>query len=187
MYEGYNRIFWGVFITLFNINLGPINILPNFAGYLLMVSGLNILYKESSLPIFQRVGSLGGIVALLSFIGGIINFFSQSLVDYFFIKIIWMIGFVILELVFLFKIVEAYIKHLEQNNYNNEKEEYIKKLRYYIIFNILYILLMEINLIINMDVYPIFLGIMGMILQIYLMHMVYGLRNIFQRLEIDEE
>lgn len=57
MYEtGYNKIFWGLIFTIVNINLGPIDILPNFIGYLLILSGLSIvegqhvIYKKGRLP-----------------------------------------------------------------------------------------------------------------------------------------
>lgn len=43
---GYNKLFWGMIFIIFDINLGVINILPNFIGYILIYSGLNILEKQ---------------------------------------------------------------------------------------------------------------------------------------------
>ncbi|AGK95546.1 hypothetical protein [Clostridium pasteurianum] len=54
--SSYNRLFWGMIVLIFHINLGPINVLPNFAGYMLIYSGLNILssqhkiYEKGKLP-----------------------------------------------------------------------------------------------------------------------------------------
>lgn len=38
-----NKIFWGLIFLFFNINLGNINILPTFLGYILIFLGLNEL------------------------------------------------------------------------------------------------------------------------------------------------
>ncbi|WP_027623419.1 hypothetical protein [Clostridium lundense] len=43
---GYNKLFWGMIFIIFDINLGTINILPNFIGYMLIYSALNILEKQ---------------------------------------------------------------------------------------------------------------------------------------------
>lgn len=53
---GYNKLFWGMIFIIFNINLGAINILPNFIGYILIYSGLDVLqeqheiYKRGKIP-----------------------------------------------------------------------------------------------------------------------------------------
>lgn len=44
--EGYNKLFWGMILIVFNFNLGPIDILPNFVGYMLIYSGLNQLSSQ---------------------------------------------------------------------------------------------------------------------------------------------
>jgi hypothetical protein len=54
--KGYKRLFWGMLLIIFNINIGFINILPDFAGYILIYSGLNILssqnqtYQKAKIP-----------------------------------------------------------------------------------------------------------------------------------------
>jgi hypothetical protein len=50
MYEsGYNKLFWGMIFVIFNINIGIINLLPNFIGYILIFSGLSILSAQHSI------------------------------------------------------------------------------------------------------------------------------------------
>jgi len=44
--KGYKLLFWGMIFLTFNINLGFINILPDFLGYILIYSGLNILSSQ---------------------------------------------------------------------------------------------------------------------------------------------
>lgn len=82
MYESaYNKLFWGMMFIVFNINLGSINIMPNFIGYMLILSALNILAKQHR--IFDKGKTPAYILILLS-IGDIVNieggdFFSGGL------------------------------------------------------------------------------------------------------------
>jgi len=54
--KGYKRLFWGILIISFNINLGFINKLPDFLGYIFIYSALGILssqhklYEKGKLP-----------------------------------------------------------------------------------------------------------------------------------------
>lgn len=54
--KGYKRLFWGMLIISFNINLGFINILPDFLGYNFIYSGLctlssqHKLYEKGKIP-----------------------------------------------------------------------------------------------------------------------------------------
>lgn len=56
---GYNKLFWGMMFIVFNINLGPINILPNFIGYMLIYAGVNILSSQ------QKIYEKGKIPAII--------------------------------------------------------------------------------------------------------------------------
>ncbi len=47
--KGYKRLFWAMVIISFNINIGFINILPDFIGYSLIYSGLGILSSQYKL------------------------------------------------------------------------------------------------------------------------------------------
>lgn len=63
MYEsGYDRIFWGMIFIIFDINLGYINILPNFIGYGLIYSGLSILLSQHE--IFEK-GKMPAVILIL--------------------------------------------------------------------------------------------------------------------------
>lgn len=187
MYDGYNRIFWGILLTTFSINLGPIKILPTFVGFLFIVSGLNVLYEESSLEEFKNIKSMGIIVTLLSFIGGIIGFLTQTGMDYSFLNTIWIIGFMIIELVYFFRIIGTSIGYLNDKDYGDIKEEYIIKLRRYTIFSILNTCFLSIVLILNFKVYFTIGAIIAIVLSIYMMTMVYGIRNIFTNPDAIEE
>ena len=46
LYRGTSRAAWGCFFLYFNINLGPVNILPAFGAYLLFLSAIRLLEGE---------------------------------------------------------------------------------------------------------------------------------------------
>jgi len=54
--SGYNKLFWGMIFVAFDINLGPLSVLPNFIGYMFIYSGLNTLafqqreYEKGKIP-----------------------------------------------------------------------------------------------------------------------------------------
>lgn len=186
MYDGYNRIFWGGLITLFNINIGSINLLPNFVGYFVVANGLNVLHKESEFDGFQKIKVIGYLMAVLSFVGGIINFINQEN-TYFFLNTIWIIGFIIIDFMFFFNIIEKSIKYLELNDFDNTVYIYINKLRNYTILNLLNILFLGISLILNLKFYFTILNITLLFIYIYLTNIIYKLRNIFTEPELDED
>lgn len=54
---GVKRIAWGFFIVLFNFNLGILNILPDWAGYMIMVSALSFISDEKeSAKLLKPIG-----------------------------------------------------------------------------------------------------------------------------------
>jgi hypothetical protein len=48
-YSGYNRLFCGIIFVIFNLNFGPVNLLPDFLGYIIILSGLNLLEEQNYL------------------------------------------------------------------------------------------------------------------------------------------
>lgn len=187
MYEGYNRIFWGIFISTFHINLGPVQIFPAFVGFLMIVSGLNLLYEESALERFKGVKSWGILTASLSFIGGLVYFFTQSDTRFLFLNIIWTIGFAITQFTLFFKVIEVSIEYLEIGIYEDLKEKYILKLRKYTVFMILNIIFISLSLIFHLQTFFTMGAIIAVILNIYVMTMIYEFREIFEEELIEED
>lgn len=58
----YNKLFWGMMFIIFDINLGTINILPNFIGYILIYAGLNSLEKQHE---FYKKGKTPAIILII--------------------------------------------------------------------------------------------------------------------------
>ena len=66
MARGYRRCFWGTFLLLFHINIGPIPIFPDFVGLLVLLSGLNQLRMRAGSPGLWRAAVMTRILCGLS-------------------------------------------------------------------------------------------------------------------------
>lgn len=66
----YNKLFWGMIFIIFNINLGSVNILPDFVGYILIYIGLSSLSSQH--PIYNK-GKLPSIILAVLTIKTIVN------------------------------------------------------------------------------------------------------------------
>ncbi|MBO0566575.1 hypothetical protein EXQ36_19290 [Clostridium botulinum] len=85
MENGYKKIFWGIFIIIFNVDLGIIKILPPFIGFIIILSGISSLYKESQIESFNKAKIFAIIISIIAIIGEIMRFFSIELSSFFYI------------------------------------------------------------------------------------------------------
>lgn len=59
LYDGIGKAAWGYLFIYFNINLGTVNILPAFVGYLLFLSAIKLLSdEERELKLLETIGAL---------------------------------------------------------------------------------------------------------------------------------
>lgn len=57
LYSGISKAAWGYFFLYFNININNISVLPNFVGYLLFLSSINLLQdEERELSLLRTLG-----------------------------------------------------------------------------------------------------------------------------------
>lgn len=81
MEYGYKKIFWGFLITLFDFNLGPVNILPDFIGYFIIGSGIYKLYEEFESKNFKIANSLANFLMCYSLFMSVLDYgFSNHLI-----------------------------------------------------------------------------------------------------------
>jgi uncharacterized protein YhhL (DUF1145 family) len=79
MYEsGYSRLFLGMMFIIFNINIGAINLLPNFIGFMLIFSGLGILAVQNK---FYEKGRIPAVILIIMTLKDIINYGNVNLLD----------------------------------------------------------------------------------------------------------
>jgi hypothetical protein len=69
MYTAYRRIFWGLLITAFHINLGNFQVIPAFVGWMVITGAVNRLYQEQPYDVFRKAGRCSLTIAGLSFLG----------------------------------------------------------------------------------------------------------------------
>lgn len=72
--QGYHKIYWGFLLTIFNINIGPFNILPDFIGYFLIFLGLAKIQKGFQSKNFKIAIIFTNILLFYSIIIFIIEF-----------------------------------------------------------------------------------------------------------------
>lgn len=70
------RIAWGYVFILFDINLGTVSILPDWAGYMMIISALSVLALE--VPAMKLLKPLGIILAIYSVAEWIMKIFSAD-------------------------------------------------------------------------------------------------------------
>lgn len=79
MYESaYNKLFWGMMFIIFNIYLGAINILPNFIGYILIISALDTLVNQHEI---YRKGKIPAAILIVITLKDIVNIENANLLN----------------------------------------------------------------------------------------------------------
>jgi len=182
MYSGYRKIFWGIFIITFNINLGIIKILPAFIGFMIISSGINSLYNETNIESFNKARVLANIISAITFIG---QFIELSLMKSFILNGIWVVLYTAIEIVMFYKYFEGVIEYFNINNNQDLAHKNIKSTRFFIIASIINLILINFALIFNITWLQLIVAIVMIILRIYLM----VLTNNFKKMHnvLDEE
>ena len=65
LYKGISQIAWGYLFIFLHINIGTVDILPDFAGYVLFLSAINIL--KEFIPEMRLLRTIGIILTLWNF------------------------------------------------------------------------------------------------------------------------
>lgn len=179
MYNGYNKIFWGIIIATFNIKLGVIKILPSSIGFMVILSGISSLYRNTNIEAFKKARSFAIITIILTVIGEFREFLLIESMDFFVLNEFMIVFNVIMEMLMFYKCIEGSIGYLNVNNHVDLAEININKLRFYIIVSIINTIFLNFALVFNITFLSFITGIVLIILRIYLMVLIRGVRNIF--------
>lgn len=130
MYKSYNQIFIGFLLTIFHINIGPLQILPPFVGLLIMFFAIYRLYNISQIKDFRISYKLIAVAILLSLIYTIITFSYNILGNFYY----YMASILpsIVYLLFIFYLINGSIKL-----FDNCWERNILLLRVFTVFHLL--------------------------------------------------
>lgn len=179
MYNGYNKIFWGLIIATFNINFGGIKILPAFIGFMIILSGANSLYKATQIKDFKKACNLLIIIIFISILRDISSFMLFSSWNILLNESIIIID-IILEVVVFYKCMKGTIIYLNDNGYVEVAEANVGKQRFYIIVSIVNIIILNLTFAFKLEILIVLTGIIFFIIRIYLMTLFRGIRNIFR-------
>ena len=81
LYNGIGNAAWGYLFIYFNVNLGTLNILPNFVGYLLFHSAIKELCSEErELDLLNTLVGILTIWHLASWVGDLLSFDIGALI-----------------------------------------------------------------------------------------------------------
>lgn len=179
MYKGYNKVFWGIFFLTFHINLGPIRILPTFVAYLIVLSGIKILYQETQIDSFRKAEILAIILAIRSIIFGIVELISIDIGKFFIFNILIIIVFNTIEMIMFYKLMEGSIEYFNSANLEEVTRRNIGAVRFYIAVSTISIISINFVLVFNIELLGSLVAFLLIILRIYLMISVGRNRSIF--------
>lgn len=177
MHDGYRRIFWGIFFLTFHINLGQLQILPTFVGFLIIRSGINMLYSSYSSDLFNKASKITIIAAITSLIGAVIELGYMSLELPSFFSTLWMGLILLIEIIYIFYLLEGSTDLLKYYQYNEMAESYILKNRVYLIIFSLTTIAIIISFTFSIDTIMLLASIVMIIMRIWLMVMVSTLKK----------
>lgn len=73
MKKSFNKVFWGFIIVVFNINIGPVNLMPDFLGYFIMSSGLIEIIDKFENKSFNTAKSIINFLFLYTLFTSVMN------------------------------------------------------------------------------------------------------------------
>lgn len=181
MFDGYNKIFWGSLIMTFHINIGVIKILPSFVGLILISNGVGILYREAQNPKFDEAKKWVLVALVLSIVSEILRFmYSGSEGQGSLIFVIWTLVYLIIELLFIFKILEATIEELDVQGYSDLAVEFVGKQKIYTIFYIISSIFMIISMTYIINSLGVIAGLIAFGLRIYIIVLINRLKKLYK-------
>lgn len=175
MRGGYKKIFWGILIATFSLNLGFITILPTFIGWTIVATGISILDKCAQKGDFSKAYSLATILVVLHFIGGFISLLGEvqigNAVPFIFYPLISMM----IELLLIHSLLKATVDHFDVMERKRVAEKYIAKDRAYILLMGITMILYTLTIALN-EVITVIIGVItALITTIYLLTVISSL------------
>ena len=177
MYEGLNKVFWGIFIATFNLNLGPIKILPAFVGFMVISSGINTIYIEHHSEEFRKALDFSRVAIAISLLGGLIDFLTGGVYQYSLLLQICPIILMTVELLLFYNLFLGIIMHFSSVGNLEVSERVMGSSRLYMIIFITSISFLSFVLLFNLGGLNTLLAIVFVILRISLMVMISGLKK----------
>lgn len=187
MYNGLTKIFWGIFIATFSINLPPIKILPEFVGFIVISSGINSIYNLYNADEFRKALDFSRILIAISLLGGLVNLFTQETYEYYLVLQLWPVVFMTIELVMFYYLFAGFESYLNEIGEGEIAKGLVENSRIYIIIFIIDLMIISFVQVLNISGLNTICAIVLIILRVSLMLNFGALRKILEPKKIDEE
>lgn len=178
MENGYQKIFWGVFLATFNITIGSIKIVPAFVGWLVVLSGVNRLIENYQTISFGAAAKYNKILILTLLLGSLSSLLGAKIIEGSVLFLYYPIFSSIFEVIVIFKVLEGSINYLKSMDEDSLAQEFEAKQRGYTIFWVI----VNVVLIIGLTLYSEWLigfgGLSLIVLRIYVMTSMSRLRKL---------
>lgn len=168
MSSGYRRIFWGLLIMSFHINIGIIKILPPFVGLIVIGRGVESLYENSQNYRFKEAKKFIVFATAFSIISELVGLISIEETPGGLISATLIVAYAILDLLFIFKILEGAIEVFKSEDNLELVDRYTEIQKMHLIIDIINIVLINISVIYSIKWLGIVGGIIGFGLRIYI-------------------
>lgn len=180
MYRGYQLIFWGLFFISFHINLGVFQILPNFIGWAMVVSGINKLGTVYKTNKFTSTAYLALFAVFYFVIDLILKLTNPTTGSYSPLMIFSIISISLVELLVEYYILNGSAEYLYVTNNVDIAENLIKQLRVYMIVYFVNTILMCFSLTFNPNYISLIFIIIYLGLRICFMAIISRLKSYYR-------
>ncbi|MDD6795895.1 MAG: hypothetical protein PUE01_10890 [Clostridiaceae bacterium] len=172
MINGYKKMLIGfIFVTL-NVNIGSVSILPDFVGYILILSGINIELERRANNELELASKFCKILILMSTIsfGLDIVYFNQGYKMP--LYMIWICILMIMEIIMVYNLLYGSKDLLENMNY-----DCLKLANMYVIISAVNLVLININLVFMASIIRIITAIIAILLKLKIISLCNKLQN----------
>jgi hypothetical protein len=171
MKKGYNNITLGLILATFHINLGTLQIVPTFIGWIIVAMGVDSLLKPEGQALMNKSKKLSEALIITSLLGLIMTALDRSIGNPYLLTIIVSL----IELFFIYYFLRGVTERYMAKGKITDANENEKILNIYIIFHIIGILIICVYWLKYSSLTGSFLAFYMMGLRIYIIYQVYKL------------
>lgn len=169
MNGGFKKVFWGIFIATFNVNMGTYRILPPFIGWIVVAIGIMEIQKKSETVDYNLSKYASFILIGAALVGDIFKILGTGGSNPLFILLFYPVILMIIEFLLFYNLIETTIKSIFKNNLNKIVDVYVERGKTYILFAGIAILSATLSLFINFEILRAFTTIFTIVTRVFLL------------------
>lgn len=185
MRQAYGKIFWGLLITIFDINIGRVNLLPNFIGYFIIGSGILKIREGFEHEAFKKACGIAYFLTAYSLILSALNVIGANapIGNHMEYKSVLSIGLGLfsasLDLIMGFSAFSGTIALYLHKERPEEADLTEKSKRKYTVLSVAALILMLLAINISGELYYAFVLFYGICVRIYFAYIISRIKNSF--------